>query len=138
MIYYIFKWMKTLLQTVSSFTSTLSCLIVFLFCLHFCSKPFRNNWIHCEITDCYFNIFFVEIQLKKNWKVLFGSQSLGIQTGIVVSQMTWICHWGAWVFEIFPKKGGGFRIYISKGGVGKIGGRLFPTGKMGSKSPPDY
>ena len=45
----------------------------------------------CEIIDYYFNIFFDEIytvQIKKN-KVLFGYQSLGAQTGILVSQTTW-------------------------------------------------
>ena len=39
------------------------CLIVFL-SEFFYSKPFQNNLIHCEITDCHLNIFFVEIQLK--------------------------------------------------------------------------
>ena len=29
------------------------------------SKPFRNNYMHCEIIDHNFNIFFVKIQLKK-------------------------------------------------------------------------
>ena len=32
--------------------------------------------MHCEITDCYFNVFFVEMQLKKeNMKsVFFGAR----------------------------------------------------------------
>ena len=38
-----------------------------------------------EINDRYFNVFFVEIQLKKK---NFGRQSLGAQTGIPVSQTT--------------------------------------------------
>ena len=29
------------------------------------SKPFQNNEMDCEITDCYFNVIFVEIQLKE-------------------------------------------------------------------------
>ena len=43
--------MKTLLQAVLS---------AFLF-----SKPFQNNYMHCEIIDHYFNKFSVAIQLKK-------------------------------------------------------------------------
>ena len=50
------------------------------------SKPFRNNLMYCEIIDCYFNIFFVEIQLRiKTWKVFFESQSVGTQTGLNTS-----------------------------------------------------
>ena len=52
------------------------CLIVSLFfssVLFLSSKPFWNNLMHCEIIDCYFNIVFVEIQLKKeNLKSVFG------------------------------------------------------------------
>ena len=70
--------MKTLLLTVSSFTSTslshcFSLLSAFLY-----SKPFRNNKMHCEIIDRYFNIFFVEIQLENGnlksvlWVLEFG------------------------------------------------------------------
>ena len=64
--------MKTLSLTVSSFVSTslshcFSLLSAFLY-----SKPFQNNWMLCEIIDRYFNIFFVEIQLKKeNLKHVF-------------------------------------------------------------------
>ena len=29
------------------------------------SKPFQNNYKHCEIIDNYFKVFFVEIQMKK-------------------------------------------------------------------------
>ena len=53
------------------------CLLVFFFCLHY-SKPFQNNQMHCEVTDRYFNVFFVEIQLKKEklesafWAPEFG------------------------------------------------------------------
>ena len=45
--YYIFQWMKTLLLTVSSFVSALYCLIVFLFCQHFCLLS------HFEIIKCF-------------------------------------------------------------------------------------
>ena len=35
--------------------------------------------MHWKIIDCYFNVFFVEIQLKKKtWKVDFGCQSIGV------------------------------------------------------------
>ena len=57
------------------------------------SKPFQNNEMDCEITDRYFNVIFVEIQLKeKTWKVLFWHQSLGTQANITVSQMDWTHH----------------------------------------------
>ena len=54
------------------------CLIVFLFCLHFLSsKSFPNNLMCCEIIDC-FNVFFVEIQLKKeNLKSVFLAPKFG-------------------------------------------------------------
>ena len=57
--------MKTVSLTVSSFASTslsdcFSLLSAFLY-----SKPFRNNLMRFEINDRYFNVFFVEIQLKK-------------------------------------------------------------------------
>ena len=49
--------------------------------------------MHCEIIDRYLNVFFIEIELKKKtWKVFFGRQSLGAQTGILVSRTTWIHH----------------------------------------------
>ena len=79
MIYYVFKWMKILWKTVSFFSfylflSCFSLLSAFLF-----SKLFRNNLMHWKIIDCYFNVFFVEIQLKKKtWKVDFGCQSMGV------------------------------------------------------------
>ena len=92
---YVFKYMKTLSYTISSFTLSHSCLAVFLFCLHFCLLS------HFEIIRCVvkslianFNIFFVEIQLKnKTWKVFCGCQGLGAQIGILVSQMAWIHTW---------------------------------------------
>ena len=70
--------MKTLLLTVSSFTSTslshfFSLVSAFL---HF--KSFRNNQRHCEIIDSYFNIFFVEIQPKKeNLEIVFWAPKFG-------------------------------------------------------------
>ena len=48
--------------------------------------------MHFEIIDHYFNIFFVQIQLKEKTSVLFGGQSFGAQTGILVSQMALIRH----------------------------------------------
>ena len=48
--------------------------------------------MHFDIIDHYFNIFFVQIQLKEKTSVLFGGQSFGAQTGILVSQMALIRH----------------------------------------------
>ena len=49
--------------------------------------------MHCEIIDRYLNVFFVEIQLKKeNLKCIFGPQSLGAETAIPVSQTTRTCY----------------------------------------------
>ena len=85
--------MKTLSLTVSSFTSTslshcFSLLSAFLY-----SKPFRNNKTHCEIIDPYFNVFFVEIQLKKGnlksvlWALEFGhpNRYTGLPNGLNTS-----------------------------------------------------
>ena len=48
----------------------------------------------CEIIDRYINVFFDEIQLKKeNLKKIFWVPELGTQTDIPVNQMAWICHW---------------------------------------------
>ena len=36
-------------------------------------KQFWNNWMNCEIIDCHFDVFFVEIKLKKvNFKKVCG------------------------------------------------------------------
>ena len=79
--------MKTRLLTVSSVAST--SLSHCFSRLHFCIL------IHFEILRCivkslipsHFNRFIVEIQLKKeNLKSAFGRQSLGDQTGKLVSQ----------------------------------------------------
>ena len=77
MIYYVVKWTKTLSLAVSSFASTslshcFSVLSAFLY-----SKPFRNNQKHCEITDRFFNIFFVEIQWKRKLEKCFWAPDLG-------------------------------------------------------------
>ena len=50
--------------------------------------------MHYEIIGRYFNVFFVEIQLKKkNLKFFLGGlHSLGAQASIPVSQTAWICH----------------------------------------------
>ena len=42
------------------------------------SNTFQNNQMHCEIIDCYFNVFFVEIHLKKeNLKSAFWVSGVG-------------------------------------------------------------
>ena len=47
----------------------------FLLSAFLSSKSFRYNQIHCEIIDRYFNVFFVEIQLKKdNLKCFLGAR----------------------------------------------------------------
>ena len=47
------------------------------------SKSFRNNQMHCEIIDRYFNVFLLKNKWKKKiWNDFFGHQSLGAQTGI--------------------------------------------------------
>ena len=103
MIYQVVKWMKTLsLKFLLSLR--LLCLIVFLFCLHFCIlKPFEI--IRCIVKSLIATwTFFLLLLLvflfllkynwkKKTWKVFFGRQSLGVQTGIPVSQTAWIYHW---------------------------------------------
>ena len=41
------------------------------------SKPFRNNQMYCELIDCYFYVFFVQIQLKKqNLKSIIWNTNL--------------------------------------------------------------
>ena len=65
MIYYVIKWMKTLSLIVSSFASTTLSHCFSLLFAFLTSKTFRNNYMHCEIIDRYFNVFFIEIQLKK-------------------------------------------------------------------------
>ena len=69
--------MKILSYPISSFASASFLLIVFLFCRHFCLSHFKI--IRCiEIIDRYFNIFFVEIQLKKqNLKSIFLAPEFG-------------------------------------------------------------
>ena len=54
------------------------------------SKPFQNNLMHCIIIDSYFNIFFIEIQLKKEklkgnfWLPEFGGLNwyIGLTNGL--------------------------------------------------------
>ena len=61
-------------------------LLFFLLSAFLYSKPFSNNLMLCEIIDRHFNLFFVEIQHKKeNLKVFFGHQCLDPQTRIPVS-----------------------------------------------------
>ena len=58
------------------------------------SKPFQNNYIHFEIIDHCFNVFFRwnKTEKEKTWKVFFGWQNLGAQTGIPVSKTAWTHH----------------------------------------------
>ena len=73
--------MKTLSYIVSSLALMPFCPIVFLFCFHFC---FKRNF---EIIRC-----IVKSLKKEKLKIVFPRQSLGAQTGILVSQMAWILH----------------------------------------------
>ena len=90
-IYYVVKWREHVCwQSLLLFRPL--CLIVFLFCLHFCIlSHFEINRLHCEIIDRYFDAFFVE--LPKFEKCFFGHQNSGAKTGIPVSWTAWISHW---------------------------------------------
>ena len=43
----------------------------FFLCVFLSSKPFQNNQMHCQIIDHYFNMFFVEMQVKKKLNKCF-------------------------------------------------------------------
>ena len=61
-----------------------------LFSMYEGLKPFWNNWMNCEITDCHFNVFFVEIKLKKvNFKKVCGhsNQYTGLRNNLDTSLM---------------------------------------------------
>ena len=77
--------MKILSQIVSSFS-----FIVSLCCLYFCPlDQFRNNQMHCEIVDRYFNVFFVEIQLnKENLKIVFKANADSLVRNYEITGMT--------------------------------------------------
>ena len=95
MIYYKVKQIKTLLQSISSFGSTSFYLIIFLFCLHFCLlshfKIIRRILKSLITTLMY---FLLKYNWKnKTWKELFGSQSLGMESSILVSKTAWIDPW---------------------------------------------
>ena len=90
-IYYGCKWMKKLSQTISSFASTSFWLFFFLLPL-LSSKQFQNNYALRTHTSL-FNIFLLKYNWKKwTWKVFFGCQSLGAQTGIPFYKTAWKCH----------------------------------------------
>ena len=72
MIYWVVKWMKALLLTVSSFASTF-CLIVFLFCLHFCIL----NHFKTRYTVKSLIAISTYILLKYNWKIKLEKFFLG-------------------------------------------------------------
>ena len=90
---YVVKLMKALSLKVYSFALTslpngFSHLSAFLY-----FKSFWNNQMHCEIIDCYFSIFFVELKLKReNLKNVFGHQSMSTLTCMLISQMAYIHH----------------------------------------------
>ena len=67
------------------------CLNVFLFSLNFCIlshfKIINVLWNHWLPLQC---ILVKYNREKKTWKVFFGWQSLGVQTGIPVSQLAYI------------------------------------------------
>ena len=92
-ITYLNEW-KHFCRQFSTFASTSFCLVVFLFCLHFCLLSYfeiiRSIVKSLIATSKY---FFWKYNWKKSWLVLFGRQSLGAQIGILVSQTTWIRHW---------------------------------------------
>ena len=93
-IYYVLKWMKTILLTVSSFPSTCCCFHDFFFCVCFCLLS-HSKIIRCTAKSLITTstCFLLKCKWKKNLKVFFGRQSLGAPTGIPVSQTTWIRHW---------------------------------------------
>ena len=74
LIWYVFKLMKTLLWTVSSFASNSFCLIVL--------DALGNHWLLLQHIFCWNTA-------EKN----FGCHSLGAHTGIPVYQTAWIHHW---------------------------------------------
>ena len=73
-IYYIFKWIKKHLWTVSLFVTLIVSLLFYFASIFWCLIHFKNNQMHCEIIVCCFNIFFVEIQLKKIGKCFLGAR----------------------------------------------------------------
>ena len=74
------------MQTNSSFILMSFYLIFFLFF----QQPFPNNQMHHEIIDQYFCWIPPE---NKKLKSVFWDQSSGAQSGIPVSQTTWICNY---------------------------------------------
>ena len=57
-------------------------------------SSFRNNWMHSEIIDHYFNVFFID---RKPYNHMHAAEKrklekrfLGAQTGITVFQTAWI------------------------------------------------
>ena len=92
LIYYLIKLMKRLSVKISFFTSSslshcFSRLSAFLY-----SMPFRNDKMYCKIIGCYSTYLLKCNWKRKTWKVFFGCQILGAQTGIPVSQTAWIRH----------------------------------------------
>ena len=74
-----------------------------------CSKSLQNNQMHCKIFYHYFNVLFVEIQLKKeNLKSVFWVPEFGCPNWYTGLLTTWIHHWnelGDFIRSIvFPNK----------------------------------
>ena len=99
-IYYVVKWMKTL--SLKFLSLRLLCLIVFLFCLHFCIlNPFEI--IRCIVKSLIATstFFFIEIQLKKEnlksifWALKFGrpNRYTGLPNGLNTSLMHNVPKW---------------------------------------------
>ena len=92
-ICYVVKWMITVSLTVSSLALT-SLSHCFFFCLHFCILS------HFKIIRCIVKSFIATSRYfllkynwkNKTWKVLFGQEGLGAQTGIQVSLTVWTRH----------------------------------------------
>ena len=75
------------------FHFNLFCLIVFLFCLHFCLlSQFKNDalWNHWLLFK---HIFCWNTTQKRKHEKSFLGACLVAQTGILISQKTWICPW---------------------------------------------
>ena len=91
MIYYMFKWNKNTFVDSFSICFDLCCLIVFLFCLHFCLQN-HFEMIRCIVksliaTSTYF-------LLKYTWK---NENLKGVFWVLEFSQMTWIHYWYTWI-----------------------------------------
>ena len=93
-IYYVFKWMKRVSYIASSFASTSFCVIVFLFCLHFCLLS-HFKIIRCIVksliaTSKYFLLEYNWKKKRKPEKCFLDTQVCMSKWVIPVSQMAWV------------------------------------------------